>query len=114
MSKELEALEYLEHIEKDDFNMILATYPPIPAYNGISKYEMFNKIGQALIKAQEQEKVLSIIFKKGLPLPEIDIIKQSKDYKEYCIKYSWLGKTNGVAIQKTQEEFKLLKEMTEC
>lgn len=51
-----EALECLEHIKKDDFNMILTSYPPIPAYNGITKDEMFNKIEQALLKMQEKEK----------------------------------------------------------
>lgn len=66
-------------------------------------------IKQALIKAQEQDRVLKIIFEKGLPLPEIDIIRQSKDYNEYCAKWSWIGKTTNISIQKNQEEFDLLK-----
>lgn len=53
--------------------------------------------------------ILYIIFEKGLPLPEQDIIRQSKDYNEYCIKWSWLGRTANIAIQKTKEEFDLLK-----
>ena len=50
--KPSEALEYLEHIMQNDFNMMIATYPPIPAYNGITKNEMFNTIKQALLSKQ--------------------------------------------------------------
>ncbi len=59
-----EALEYLEHIKKDDFNMILTTYPPLPAYNGITKDEMFNKIEETLINAREDKRKLKI-FKES-------------------------------------------------
>ena len=53
-----EALKCLEHIKKDDFNMIITTYPPLPAYNGVTKDEMFDKIEQALLKAEKDEKII--------------------------------------------------------
>ena len=63
-AKPSEALECLEHIKKDDFNMIITTYPPLPAYNGVTKDEMFDKIEQSLLKAEKEHKELEIIKKK--------------------------------------------------
>lgn len=95
----------------------------------LNDIEGLNIIKQSLIKAQEQEKVLnherelnnrlilktreqqrvlSIIFKKGLPLGEIAMIKQSANYNEYNIKFSWAN-FKDISIQKTEEEFDLLK-----
>lgn len=67
-------------------------------------------IKQALVKSQEQEKVLKIIFEKGLSLAERDMIKQSENYEQYCIKFGWCYMKNA-GIQKTEEEFKILKEV---
>lgn len=74
-SEPSEALKCLEHIKKDDFNMIITTYPPLPAYNGVTKDEMFDKIEQALLKAREQEKenellkeIIKSFFDRGCPL----------------------------------------------
>lgn len=100
----------------------------------------YDTIQQALLKAQEQEakigilkeknkeylnrleklenhnleleKVLEIIKEKGLPLGEIDMIKQSNNYEEYIIKFSWANFKN-ISVQKTQEEFEMLKECVE-
>ena len=52
---------------------------------------------------------LEIIKIKGLPLVEKDMIKQSENYEQYCIKYSWCNIKNA-SVQKTEEEFKILKE----
>ena len=49
------ALEYLEHIKNNDFNMFIATYPPIPAYNGKAKDDMFDTIKQALTTKSKKE-----------------------------------------------------------
>ena len=72
----------------------------------------FEKLEQALLKAQELEKVLEIIFKKGLPLSEIKMIKQSDNYEQYVIGFSWANFKN-ISIQKTQKEFALLKRWSE-
>lgn len=55
-------------------------------------------------------RTLNIVKEKGLPLGEIDMIKQSENYEQYCIKYSWC-KMKNASIQKTEEEFKILKEV---
>ena len=67
-----------------------------------------------MVTELEALNIINIIFEKGLPLPEQDIIRRSKDYNEYCIKWSWLGRTAGIATQKTEEEFNLLKRWAEC
>lgn len=53
--KPSEALECLKHIKNDDFNMVVATYPPIVVYNGVSKNEMFDTIEQALLQAKKDK-----------------------------------------------------------
>lgn len=68
-------------------------------------------IKQSLLKSQEQEKVLKIIFEKGFPLIEKAIIKQSENYEQYCIKMSWWN-NRPFTIYKTEEEFNLLKRWT--
>lgn len=53
---------------------------------------------------------LGIIDEKGLPLTEKYMINHSENYEQYCIKYSWC-KMKNASIQKTEEEFKILKEV---
>lgn len=65
-------------------------------------------IKQALIKAQEQEKVLKVIKEKALPKQERDLIKQSENYEQYLIKLSWWSYKTYLT-PKTEEEFELLK-----
>lgn len=102
-AKPSEALECLEHIKKDDFNMIITTYPPLPAYNGVTKDEMFNKIQQALLKAQEQEKILSIIKEKDV---DVKLLKLSTNWLDY---YTRVKHKTGKNTELTEEEFELLK-----
>ena len=90
-------LKYLNHIKNNDFNMMIATYPPIPAYNGISKQEMFNIIRKELT-------ALEIIKEK-----EIDTfyLRQCFKVKDGLEKYNNCCK---VGYKLKQEEFDLLKE----
>jgi len=61
-------------------------------------------IAQALLKAQEQEKVLNVIFEKNV---DIELIKLYKNYKDYCIsKEKYLLRKD---LWLTEEEFELLK-----
>ena len=122
MSKELEELERLtEYFEpyEDENNSkpseALKYVDKILGYFGKAQIETMTlskcdilTIKQTLIKAQEQEKVLEIIFEKGLSLTERDIIKQSENYKQYQIKISWWN-YKPFAIPKSKEEFDLLK-----
>ena len=106
-----EALESLEHIKKDDFNMIITTYPPITAYNGITKDEMFNKIEQSLIKAQKMEKVLKILKEKRVNVDLFwnDFVDNGFCY--HCYLEKWYKYQSTDSKQLTQEEFNLVKEM---
>ncbi len=66
---------------------------------------------ESLGRLNKQEKVLEIIFEKGLSLAERDIIKQSENYEQYQIKISWWN-YKPFAIPKSKEEFDLLKRWT--
>ena len=100
-----EALKCLEHIKKDDFNMIITTYPPLPAYNGVTKDEMFDKIEQALLKAEKEHKALEIIKKtKNIKVS----FYENGSGKHYKIEFD---KTRNQTI--TKEQFNLLKEVLE-
>jgi len=63
-------------------------------------WEEYNTIKQALLKAQEQEQVLEIIFEKNV---DTYFLKLSKDYKEFNSKRFFYEK------EITQEEFDTLK-----
>ena len=101
-----EALKCLEHIKKDDFNMLITTYPPQPAYNGITKGEMFDKIEQALLKARKEHKALEIIKEKGCDI----------SWLKYCIKENLIVEAYNSGYHEydkklTEEQFNLLKEV---
>lgn len=64
---------------------------------------IFNTIKQALIKAQEQEKVLSIIKEKNV---DIKLLKRSINWLDY---YTRVKHKTGEDTKLTQEEFDLLK-----
>ena len=91
-----EALECLEEIENycewSEFNSCLSHDFP----------KEYNTIKRALIKAQEQEKVLEIIKKKNV---EMALFNDSKTVEDYNFNRNWGAK------ELTQQEFDLLKEM---
>lgn len=91
-----EALKCLEHIKKDDFNMIITTYPPLPAYNGVTKDEMFDKIEQALLKAEKDEKIILGI----------------EDYLNRRIKVEPLGDVRKAFIE-IRNQLQVIKEVVE-
>ena len=63
-----------------------------------------NTIKQALIKAQEQEKVLKIIKEKNVDVYILNDLGTLEEYNE------WVLKKYGTYYQLTKEEFELLKE----
>ena len=70
---------------------------------GLDRYEeKYNTIKQALIKAQEQEKILEIIFEKGIDIGWLRQCKTVEEYNYHC-----------EAKHLTQEEFELLKRWLE-
>ena len=84
--------EYLGRIETDK------------AINFLNENQAFaNTIKQALIKAQEQEKVLEIIFEKNVNTLLLELAENVDEYNERIV-------PNG---QLTQEEFNLLKRYAE-
>ena len=93
--------------EKVILNSIIEEYDikPSEIREAFIVFQMFRN-EPCLKKARSFE----IINEKGLPLGERDMILHSKDYEEYIIKFSWANFKN-ISIQKTKEEFKLLKEV---
>jgi len=78
----------------------------------------YKNIKQAIIKAQEQEKVLSIIKEKCLTNCNLALVEDNVHYENYCKEFEYfLNKynesPNGFEITKedllAQEEFELLK-----
>lgn len=68
--------EALEHIVNDDYNMIIATYPGQPAYNGLTKKEMAEIIEKDL-------EVLEAIKSKTLLLYS-DRKRIAQEYEKWC------------------------------
>ncbi len=68
--------------------------------------KQFTNIKQALLKAQEQEKVLEIAFKKRIDLESFysSFVENDYDYNFYEKRYGTYGK-----YELTEEEFELLK-----
>lgn len=74
-------------------------------------YRMMSSAGYGVYhieKAQKQEKILQIIRRKGLPIIERDMLMQCENYEQYCTKYDNYNMINA-SMQKTEEEFNLLK-----
>jgi len=103
------ALQRLESIDNAN---------PSEALKWLEKYKLtilFNTtiVENALLKAQEQEKILSIIKEKNV---DVLAIKESKTLEEYN-RNAWevehYGKYRGYKLQLTQEEFDLLKKWSE-
>jgi len=102
-----EALEGLKHIKK--------YYVPQPC--SAKTYDYLEAIEQALLKAQEQSKVLEVIFEKGFD-------RSIKDYDNYAIWLEYKTEQFDKAIEKhptilnwdvfdnftyTQEEFDIIR-----
>jgi len=95
------SLKYLNHIKNNDFNIMVATYPPIPAYNGISKSEMFNIIEKELT-------ALDIINKKKVDVSYLEKCDSVDEYNLYISNYDdnyWKRQPLD------KDEFDLLKEV---
>lgn len=90
-----EALESLDKLNK------LLNYVNIYKIAKIEKD--VNTIKQSLLKAQEQEKVLEIIFEKKVDMYMLNDLGTLEDYNE------WVLKKYGTYYQITQEEFNFLK-----
>lgn len=58
----MKGLEALEHIAKDDFNMLITTYPPKKAFNGITEGDMVEIIEKELkaFEIVKEQKMLSV------------------------------------------------------
>ena len=93
-SEALECLEYIRHFKS--------------GYNSVDDTEEFNTIKQALINAQEMEKVLNVVFRKNFNFELFRNVLLSVggrfEYKEYEKVYTKYGKE-----KLTQEEFELVK-----
>ena len=75
-------------------------------FNLNEAWEYHKTIKQTLLKAQEQEKILSVIFKKRIDLESFysTFVKDDLDYKYYEKYYGTYGLEKLI-----QEEFDLLK-----
>ena len=93
MSKELEALEFICKILKEKGIDIKWLFK-----------EQYNTIKQVLIKAQEQEKMLKIVFEKNVNTLLLELSENVDEYNKRIV-------PNG---QLTQEEFNSLKEVVKC
>ncbi len=89
----MKGLEALEHIAKDGFNMIITTYPPQKAFDGITKGDMVEIIEKEL-KALEILKPCCIVADYKCENPEDRY--ELAFCKKICI---------------TEEEYNLLKEV---
>jgi len=91
-----EALKGLKHIKK--------YYVPEPCT--ATTYNYLEIIEQSLLKAQENEKVLEIVFEKRIDLERfyVTFIENDYDYNYYEEMYGTYGK-----YKLTEKEFELLK-----
>lgn len=113
-SEVLECLETL--LDKFGQQILIAEKLPRNATEITNVLEYLNKtpqvvsIKQALIKAQEQEKVLSIIYEKNVDIFELKCCSSAKEYND-SIRFK-VGFIKNYEL--TQEEFDLLKRWAEC
>ena len=109
LDEALKTLEILDKTISPLLEPILAKYEDDLSDTITSNYFALK---QNLIKAQENEKVVRLIFEKNV---DILAIKESKTLEEYN-RNAWevehYGKYKGYKLQLTQEEFDTLKEWT--
>lgn len=98
MNKELQVLETLKHLI---YTGNTQEHSEVLYKTDIDK--CFDTIEKALIKAQEQEKALSIIKEKEV---DVKLLKLSTNWLDY---YTRVKHKTGKNTELTQEEFELLK-----
>ena len=115
-----QALERLKSIDTSNPNEVLKVFKEfkkILLENIVlldTDLQRLNTIEQSLLKAQEQEKVLKLIFKKNVDINEIKILLANLkhcDDAERCKRYNISRK---VGYKLKFEEFDLIKEWIEC
>lgn len=96
-----EAMKCLENIGFAPLNEVCG-YP----YTRIKdEYdEDFNIVKQTLLKSQEQEKVLKIIFEKNVDIHILEFSNTVEEYNQKIVKETDFG------MELTDDEFKLVKE----
>ena len=94
MSKELEALECLECLYCNPYD-----------YRGSDRAKDYSTIKQALLKDEKEHKALEIIKEKEVNMQVFNQCEDVETYNKVYIKQK--------DRQLTQEEFSLLKEVTE-
>ena len=105
MSKELEALEKLNHticLNSPTIKWRIATYEHIDCKDDKEFVKCYNIIRKALIQKAKQDKILDILKKKTISHFYIQWTKNYKDYNEFCDGTDY--------AELTQEEYDLLKE----
>ena len=105
MSKELEALEKINHticLNSPTIKWGIDTYDHIDCKDEKEFVKCYNIIEQALIQKAKQDKILDILKKKTISNFYIQWTKNYKDYNEFCDGTDY--------AELTQEEYDLLKE----
>lgn len=107
IEKELERLEAIDNANPSQALEELERIGHWELANSCMEYvdesEAFNTIKQALLKAQEQEKALEIVFEKEV---DISLLKRSENWLDY---YTRFKHRTGKNTELTQEEYDLLK-----
>ena len=99
----MNGLEALKHIKEDDFPVMIASYPPMPAtLGGYTKEELFSIIEEELKDGEKHKKALEIIKEHEVIVPAL---LKAEDVSEY--NKGWLIKKNEI----TQDKFDLIKEV---
>lgn len=102
--KELQAIKEAKTSEEIECLLDIKSNYKFYAHNNRAIDYQCSVITQALIKAQEQEKVLEIIKEKGVDVGYLQTCKTLKEYNSSC----WADEED-FNKKLTQEEFDLLK-----
>ena len=92
--------------KRDYLRVDIDIYNRSDCSDGKEMMECLDTIKQALLKSQEQEKVLDILFKKNVDILELRILIEHHNDKDVLNLYN---SERGKGLQLTQEEFDLLK-----
>lgn len=106
LQQALKRLEEIENVNSNGALICLENISNMQLYENIAikncRCDDINTIKQALIKAQEQEKVLKIIKEKEV---DIQLSKHSENWLDY---YTRFKHRTGKNTELTEEEFELL------